>query len=325
MVHLMKAVVSIVVGMLLGIGIASASSEAIGDMVLVPAGKFIMGSDKGDVENMGVEYGNVKPLYLDEHPQHTVDLSDFYIDLYEVTYGQYAQYVIDTGITPPVQWVENGYLLALRRAEIDKLPLDVLSKLASKAFHLDIDTRSMSKEALMAAIDERLTYMDRLPVNYVTWGEADQFCRWAGKRLPSEAEWEKSARGPNGREFPWGDVWKAGMSDTEAEQWDDGIAPVDAYKSDRSEYGVYDLTGNVSEWVADWYQAYPGSDYKSNDFGEKLKVVKGAGWGGNGHYTLHLFERSAYRGAFPGEGVYADVGFRCAADQLPVTRASVTP
>jgi len=156
MMRIVKTVVSIVVSMSFGIGVTAAASDAVSDMVLVPAGKFIMGSDKGDVEDMGVEYGNVKPLYLDEHPQHTVDVSDFYIDRYEVTYGQYAQYVIATGITQPVQWVENGYLLNLRRAEIHKLSLDVLSKLASKAFRLDIDTRSMSKEALIAAIDERL-------------------------------------------------------------------------------------------------------------------------------------------------------------------------
>lgn len=312
------------VSLMAGLTVTSASA-AIGDMVLVPAGKFIMGSDKGDVDAMGAEYGNVKPLYLDEHPLHTVELPDFYIDAYEVTHEQYAQYVIATGTTPPVQWAEDGYLLSLRKADMGHLPLDVLRKLASKAFHLDIDTRSMSKEALVLAINERLTYMDHLPVNYVTWSDAEQFCRWAGKRLPSEAEWEKSARGPNGREFPWGDVWQAGMSDTEDEQWDDGIAPVDAYESDKSEYNVYGLTGNVSEWVADWYQAYPGSDYKSENFGEKLKVVKGAGWGGNGHYALHLFQRAAYRGAFPNEGSYADVGFRCVADQPSAMHVNATP
>ncbi len=322
MVRPVKAVAFIVASLLLNASIVHA---AIGDMVLVPAGKFIMGSDKGDVEKMGLEYGNVKPLYLDEHPLHTVELPDFYIDAYEVTYQQYAEYVKATGATPPIQWVENGYLLSLRQADMDHLPVEVLRKLATKAFHLDLDTRGMDKAPLVVAINERLAYMDRLPVNYVAWSDADHYCRWAGKHLPSEAEWEKSARGPNGREFPWGDVWQAGMSDSEDEQWDDGIAPVDAYPSDKSEYGVYDLTGNVSEWVADWYQAYPGSDYTSDDFGEKLKVVKGAGWGGNGHYTLHLFERAAYRGAFPQEGSYADVGFRCAADQPPAAHASLTP
>ena len=322
MVRPATAVAFIVASIVLNMSIAHA---AIGDMVRVPAGKFIMGSDKGDVDKMGQEYGNVKPLYLDEHPLHTVELPDFYIDAYEVTYQQYAQYVRATGVTPPIQWVENGYLLSLRQADMDHLPVEVLRKLATKAFHLDIDTRNMDKASLVVAINARLSYMDRLPVNYVAWSDADQYCRWAGKHLPSEAEWEKSARGPNGREFPWGDVWQAGMSDSEDEQWDDGIAPVDAYPSDKSVYGVYDLTGNVSEWVADWYKAYPGSDYTSADFGEKLKVVKGAGWGGNGHYTLHLFERAAYRGAFPQEGSYADVGFRCAADQLPKAHAGLTP
>jgi formylglycine-generating enzyme required for sulfatase activity len=302
----------------LGASVAQAASDD--EMVLIPAGKFIMGSDKGDAEHMGGEYGNVKPLYLDEHPQHTVELPSFYIDRYEVTNGQYVQYVIATGATPPLHWAENGYLLNLRKAQIDQLPIDKLRKLVSKAFHLDIDTLTMTKEALVQTIDEHLAYMDRLPVNYVTWSDADQFCSWAGKRLPSEAEWEKTARGPNGREFPWGDIWKAGMSDTESEQWDEGVAPVGSYETDKSEYGVYDLTGNVSEWVADC-QPYPGSDYKSNDFGEKFKVVKGAGWGGNGHYTLHLFERSAYRGDFPPEGNYADVGFRCAVDASPAAQA----
>lgn len=324
MVRLVKSVVCLMIGVSLCVPVAQAATESATDgMVLIPAGKFIMGSDKGDVEHMGGEYGNVKPLYLDEHPQHTVELPSFYIDRYEVTNGQYVQYVLATGATPPVHWAENGYLLSLRKAQIEQLPIDKLRKLATKAFHLDIDTRTMTKEALVLAINEHLAYIDRLPANYVTWGDADQFCRWAGKRLPSEAEWEKTARGPNGHEFPWGDTWKAGMSDTESEQWDQGVAPVGSYETDKSEYGVYDLTGNVSEWVADWYQAYPGSDYKSNDFGEKFKVVKGAGWGGNGHYTLHLFERSAYRGDFPPEGNYADVGFRCAADQFPEAQASL--
>lgn len=313
MVRFANVVISIVMGFAFNMGIARA--DDIAEMVLIPAGKFIMGSDKRDVEAVGGEYGNVKPLYLDEHPRHSVELPTFYIDRYEVTNAQYAQYIIASDATPPEYWRESGYLLSLRKAQIDQLPVDTLRKLASKAFHLDIDTRVMTKEALLQAIVERLAYMDRLPVNYVDWNNAEQFCRWAGKRLPSEAEWEKSARGDGGREFPWGDTWKAGMSNTESEQWDDGVAPVDAYASDISVYGVYDLTGNVSEWVADWYQPYPGSDYKSNDFGEKFKVVRGAGWGGNGHYTLHLFERAAYRGEFPVDGSYADVGFRCASDE----------
>lgn len=303
----------------------AADKQAETGMVLIPAGKFIMGSNKSDKEHMGGEYGNVKPLYLDEHPQHVVELPAFYIDRYEVTNGQYAQYVIATGATPPSHWIENGYLLNLRKAQLGHLPVEKLRKLAVKAFHLDMDTRTMTKEELVAAINERLAYLDRLPVNYVTWHDANQYCSWAGKRLPTEAEWEKSARGPNGHEFPWGDTWKAGMSDTESEQWDrEGVAPVGSYKTDKSEYGVYDMTGNVSEWVADWYQAYPGNDYKSDNFGEKFKVVKGAGWGGNGHYTLHLFERSAYRGDFPPTGNYADVGFRCAADQVPVKHADAS-
>jgi formylglycine-generating enzyme required for sulfatase activity len=173
----------------------------------------------------------------------------------------------------------------------------------------------MSREALLEEIRRALLIMDTLPVNEVTWQEADGYCRWAGLRLQTEAEWEMAARGPNGQEFPWGNAWKPGLSNTGAEEWDHHVAPVESYKSDKSPFGIYDLAGNVSEWVADWYEAYQGSDYTSADFGHQYKVVRGAGWsGGEGHYALQLFQRGAYRGNLPPDKTFDDVGFRCAAD-----------
>ena len=79
-----------------------------------------------------------------------------------------------------------------------------------------------------------------------------------------------------------------------------------------------------SEWVEDWYKAYPGSDYQSDAFGEKFKVARGAGWsGGTGHYALQLFQRGAYRSNLPPEQKFDDVGFRCAADDTPSMHAAM--
>jgi formylglycine-generating enzyme required for sulfatase activity len=290
-------------------GVAVTKNE---DMVLIPAGPFIMGSDKVANRDESAGIGSIKPWYLDEHPAHKVTLPAYFIDRYEVTNARYQKFVAATGRTPPLMWGENGYLLSLRINALPQLDIDRLRRLAAKTFRLDMDTRTMDKQALLAAIDKRLNYLDKEPVTNVSWHDADAYCGWAGERLPSEAEWEKAARGEHGSEFPWGDKWAPGKSNTGAESWDDGVAPVGSYPTDKSPYGVFDMAGNVSEWVEDWYEPYPGTDYKSDAFGKKFKVLRGAAWGREGHYAMHQFQRGAYRFYLDPNSMYEDVGFRCA-------------
>jgi formylglycine-generating enzyme required for sulfatase activity len=282
------------------------------DMVLIPAGPFIMGSDKLPSKDESAGVGTIKPWYLDEHPAHKVTLPGYYIDRYEITNAQYRKFVIATGHTPPIMWGENGYLLSLRANILSRLDIGRLRRLGVRTFRLDMDTRTMDKKALVEAIDKRLHGIDKEPVTDVSWHDADAYCAWAGERLPSEAEWEKAARGANGREFPWGKKWAPGKSNTGEESWDDGVAPVGSYPTDKSPYGVFDMAGNVSEWVADWYQPYPGTDYQSDAFGKKFKVLRGAAWGREGHYAMHQFQRGAYRFYLDPDSILEDVGFRCA-------------
>ena len=293
----------------------AANAPLLDDMRLIPAGEFIMGSNRVDKDNVSGEYGNVKPWYLDEHPEHKVNLPAYYLEEHEVTNRQFLDYLADTEDGTPTYWATNGYIL---RQQVDRLPsvdIDRLRKLAANIFRIDKNTLKMTKEELLKDIGDKLTYMDTLPVAAVTWQQADQYCRWAGLRLPTEAEWEKAARGADGQEFPWGNDWHSNMSNTGSEQWDMYVAPIMSYKTDKSPYGIYDMAGNVSEWVEDWYARYDGSDYDSEAFGQKYKIVRGAGWsGGEGHYALKLFQRGAYRFYQPPAGTYRDVGFRCAAD-----------
>lgn len=276
-------------------------------MVLVPAGEFIMGSDKVDAAGKQSEFGFREPMYLDEHPQHRVMVDAFYIDAHEVTSADYKQFVLETNAEPPPPWVQNGYNVS--QARLSEFDVETLRKAAADYFQLDMDSSKMDKPQLLAELERIQQQRGLLPVTAVKWYDAASYCLWRGKRLPTEAEWEKAARGSDGRDYPWGNEWLPSMSNI-----GDGesvLANVGSYAGDRSVYGVYDLGGNVSEWVDDWYRPYPGAEYQSPYYGDIHKVIKGGG-AGVGHYALSYFFRAPRRGQADPSAMSTDVGFRCA-------------
>jgi len=270
----------------------------------------VQGSDKVDKSDQKSQYGLVDPLYLNEHPAHKVNLPAYEIDKFEVTNKDYKRFVLATHHAEPFIWSQNGYnLLPERLAATDT---DTLRWIASEYFKLDEDTLHMSKQQLLQAMRAAQEKFDKFPVSNVNWFDADAYCRWQHKHLPSEAQWEKAARGNEGREYPWGNEWNADITNTGDNVDNDlGLAPVGSFLGNRSPYGVYDMAGNVWEWVQDWYQAYPGNSYQSKAFGEQNKVLRGGG-GGSGHYALSVFFRGAARSYAKPDMKSNDVGFRCA-------------
>lgn len=282
-------------------------------MVLIPAGKFLMGSDNIDTSTREKEYGFIKPLYLDEHPQREVMLDAFYIDRYEVTNEQYKEFVILNNRNVPQTWNNNGYLLV--RQILNIANDETLRRLADERFKLDMNTAQASRETLLDAIEKQQRSQDNLPVAGVTWADANGYCQWLDKRLPTEAQWEKAARGTQGYEYPWGNEWHGAYSNSgEGAEWEGGVAPVGHYPKGQSPYGVYDMAGNVMEWTADDYHRYPDNRYDSKDYGETFKVVRGGGWGGLGHYAINHFNRTSYRFYLRPESAFPDLGLRCVRD-----------
>lgn len=281
-------------------------------MVLIPAGPFIMGSDKEDTEGLKEQYGFVKPLFVNEHPKHRVDVGAFLIDKYEVKNADFKAFVKQTNYPDPVAWTQNGYNVSddkLMSAHVDNLRW-----VATDYFELDMDTREMTKDELVDALLKIQRERDVLPVTIISWFDAQNYCRWKGKRLPAEIEWEKAARGEKSLEYPWGNDWDVTKANAGNDQnSDEPLVPVGTFKTDVSPYGVYDMGGNVSEWVADWYLPYPGATEQDDEYGEKHKVVRGGG-AGAGHYALSIFFRSARRQHTVPETLGTDVGFRCAQD-----------
>lgn len=158
------------------------------------------------------------------------------------------------------------------------------------------------------------------PVTSVDWETASTYCQFAGARLPSEAEWEKAARGVNGREFPWGnslpDETRANFNVPIPDGSIPGTfnhvtKPVGSYPAGASFYGALDMAGNLEEWTNDWYQAYPGGDLRASDkYGISYKVTRGGSWSVNlvGLRTTLRIPRQ------PSDIGNKDIGFRCVKD-----------
>jgi formylglycine-generating enzyme required for sulfatase activity len=268
------------------------------EMVLVPAGEFVMGS---------------KELGDDERPAHRVYLEDFWIDRYEVTNERFARFVAATGYQTEAErrgwgWVWKGS--------------DGSTELTTGWEEVEgadwRHPRGRSAELTKKPRSSIEGKMDH-PVVLVSWNDADAYCRWAGKHLPSEAQWEKAARGPSigsgrGRRYAWGDEFDSTKANTKESERDD-TTPVGSFSPQGdSPYGASDMTGNVWEWVADWY----GSDYYSqapsaNPPGPATgtyKVLRGGSWSFDEVYALTPFRYNVKP-----DYTYDFTGFRCSSQQ----------
>ncbi len=150
---------------------------------------------------------------------------------------------------------------------------------------------------------------DDHPVNNITWFDAHAYCVWAGKRLLKEEEWEKAARGPNGNRYPWGNEFDENKANINK----GSTVPVGTYKTDKSYYGVYDMAGNVMEWVDAWYEPYPENKAENKDFGKQHRILRGGSGSSPSHYALaKIFTRASFRYYYLPMGAGDDGGIRCA-------------
>lgn len=202
----------------------------------------------------------------------------------------------------------------LREVYVDEFYLDQLEITTSRYDKFLRATGALSPPDYWEEVD--LKRDADLPVIGVSWTDADAYCRWIGRRLPTEAEWERAARSDDARPFPWGEQEpsqdRANFAKSATGAYAGGLDTVGAHPAGISPFGVHDLAGNVSEWVADWYAESFSVDDVRNPKGPGSgagRVIRGSGW----HDPAERLESSRRYHAPPDQRL-DDLGFRCARD-----------
>ena len=247
-------------------------AEPSAEMIRIPAGPFTMGVV---IEN-DMEWGDT-----DEEPVHEVTLSDYFIDRYEVTAKDFAEF-LNAHPDEAERYIELGNAVTIEKTDGPYRPRPGL---------------------------------ENYPANRISWYGADAYCRWKSKRLPTEAEWEKAARGTDARTFPWGETFPHNDFVTFRRKFTkygfDALKPVDALPGGRSPYGLHHMAGNVWEWTADWYsdtyyEDSPNHDPQGPESGTS-RVLRGGNW-----YFKAYYMRTTYRFNERPEVFKVWQGFRCA-------------
>ena len=297
---------------------ASGSATAAGDgpatdvapeLVTIPGGTFLMGTD--DPRGYAAD---------GEGPRHRVELAAYRMGVHAVTNAEFAAFVADTGHRTTAEQLGSSFVFA------GLLPEDFPPTRAVAAAPWWREVRGATwcrPEGAQSTVDDRGDH----PVVHVSWYDAVAYCRWAGARLPTEAEWERGARGGRaGHHFPWGDEREPGDEhrmnvfqgsfphhDTGADGWV-GTCPVGTFPA--NDLGLAEMTGNVWEWCHDWFDpAYYRSSPAVSPTGPPTgtsRVVRG------GSYLCHESYCWRYRvdsrGSNTPDSSAGNVGFRVAAD-----------
>ncbi len=254
----------------------------------MPAGPFEMGTD-------------LEPwAYDNERPAHVVDLPAFAIDTFPVSNHRYAEFIADGGYHQARWWTEAGWEWRCREG------------LEHPQFWRPEGGGTWSRI--------RFGWQEHVPpdepVQHVCWYEADAYARWAGRRLPTEAEWEKAASWtPDGRKlrYPWGNEWVPGMANLDQSRF--GPDPIGSHAAGTGPWGCHQMVGDVWEWTASDFEPYPGfgafpyREYSEVFFGSGYKVLRGGSWATSPRAvrtTFRNWDHPIRRQIF--------AGFRCASD-----------
>jgi len=267
------------------------------EMVLIPAGEFWMGNTPEGLDPIRdfckrvpkVSVCRGKHYERDELPRRRVTLDAFYLDRVEVTNALFEGFVQATGHRTLAEQREGSSVWGCGKGS------------CQSAIVAGAHWRAPTGPGSVAVPTH--------PVVHVSWNDAAAYCRWAGKRLPTEAEWEKAARGTDGRRYPWGDAWDTSKANGEGKQ--KGTTPAGSHPQGASTYGAQDMAGNVWELVADWYdENYYRTGPALNPTGPEtgdFHIARGGAWLDHAA-TMMTTHRNRI---FPGYAANV-IGFRCA-------------